>query len=353
MKDFRFICTILACFLLAVGCADTLLPDDVEDTPETNYDVLWEDLDQFYALFELKGVDWDSIYTFRPFREEEGLDTITTEILFDQLCELIGNLDDSHVELSSPQEECRSRTVLPARGSDINFTVIRNTLGDPFSIAGDGRFWYGTLRRGDFRFGYIYIRDFSGEGAPVSGWVGDIDAVLEEIGSVDGIILDVRDNRGGNGFNAVDLAGRFVDAERPYLVTRTRNGPLHTDFTAPRTLTVEPRGDAAQTGNVVVLTNKGTFSAAEWFVLALKGQEGVTIVGQSTGGALSSRIFRSLPNGWTFSISIQQVTSLDGDFFENIGVSPDSSVFTTGAGGLGDFIYGAGLNILDAKATSR
>lgn len=54
---------------------------------------------------------------------------------------------------------------------------------------------------------------------------------------------------------------------------------------------------------VVVLTNRGTFSAANNFVSIMKCLPGVKIVGATTGGGSGMPFSSELPNGWGIRFS--------------------------------------------------
>jgi len=316
-------------FLLAAlafnACADAFLGPDVPDTPVSNFDVLWDDLDRYYALFGDKGVDWDSVYmAFRPIVREEASD----EALFDALCRMLKVLRDGHLSLRSADATCIGDRFTGDPEFDLSLRTVERLLEAPFQTAGDGRLRYGRLANNGQTIGYLHIQNFAGDGAPVAGWVRDIDLVLDALSETDALILDVRANGGGNGFNAANLAGRFADRSYPYLISQTRNGADHADLTPPYTWSINPRGTSAYSKRIALLTNRGTFSAAEWFVLALRERPLVTVIGDFTGGGLSSRIFRTLPNGWSFSVSIQRVSDLEGRLYESVGIAPDRQVLT-------------------------
>ena len=327
MMQWWTVCFCLCAGLMA-GCAETFLGEDVPDTPEDNFEVFWQDMDRYYALFSLKRVNWDSLYTV--YRPQISAST-TDDELFATMCEMILPLNDGHVviqtqtvsqPLTNATATCMSRRPESLPPNDLNLRVIESFLEDNFVFRADSRLQYGRIVRPGKTFGYIHIQSFSGDGAPVASWVAEVDEVLDELIDVDELIIDVRSNGGGNGFNAADLAGRFTDVEKPYLVTQTRNGPGHEDLTPPRTWSIKPTGTSFLKP-VALLTNRRTFSAAEWFVLGMRSLPNVTVFGARTGGGLSSRLFRTLPNGWSFSISIQQSSSLDGVFYEGVGIEPD------------------------------
>ena len=65
-------------------------------------------------------------------------------------------------------------------------------------------------------------------------WGRNIEIALTEMGNIQGLIVDVRNNDGGNDRNAKDIAGRFTNERRLYRHVQWRNGPDHSDFTSFR-----------------------------------------------------------------------------------------------------------------------
>ncbi len=74
---------------------------------------------------------------------------------------------------------------------------------------------------------------------------------------------------------------------------------------------------------MAVLTNRGTFSAAESFVTAMAVLPDVLTVGDTTGGGAGNPIRRELPNGWTYRIPRAISSTIDGFYYEETGLPPD------------------------------
>jgi C-terminal processing protease CtpA/Prc len=181
------------------------------------------------------------------------------------------------------------------------------------SATADGQMQYGLVADS---IGYTRIADFVG-----NGWAGDMDEVIRGLPTARTLVIDVRDNPGGNYVLAADMANRFADRKRTYGYIRRRNGPKHTDFTDFIEETIEPAGVHFD-GRVYVLANRHSFSSAEDFVLAMRSIPGVTVVGDTTGGASGGPIVRELANGWTYEISEWIEYTPDRVGFESIGLAP-------------------------------
>jgi len=146
---------------------------------------------------------------------------------------------------------------------------------------------------------------------------------LAQLADVRALIIDVRDNPGGQRSNLEAVASRFTDRGRTYAFTRVRDGPRHDDLSPPEPQVLSPDGPRRFTGPVAVLTNRKSVSTAEGFVLAMRALPGVSIVGDSTEGGAGNPVTRELPNGWAYRFPFMTWYAPDGTTFEEIGLTPD------------------------------
>jgi hypothetical protein len=298
-------------FLLS-GCQELILPDGPGKGPVDNFEFVWKEVDRHYSFFGLKDLDWDEIgASYRPLVTP----TSTPAALFEVMAEMLGHLQDGHVRLQAPFRVAQYTGWYEPYPHNFDFPLIWNERLRDRGTTPSGMIFYGWLNSA---IGYLYIPTFSG-----SGWAAEIDDCLEALEGVTALVVDVRDNTGGNDANAARIAGRFTSQRRLYRRIQYRNGPDHGDFSAPQDDYLESRGRSRFTGPVAVLTNRRTFSAAESFVLAMRTIPEVTVVGDVTGGGSGNPLFRELPNGWTLSISRWIEWAPDGTTHEGVGLPPD------------------------------
>lgn len=204
---------------------------------------------------------------------------------------------------------------------------------------------------------------------PLDSFVSDeivkhFDALFERISHARGLILDVRENGGGNTSIGYAIIGYLTD--RPLTGSRWKTRQhLPSDSASGKKdgwyeggpWTVQPvEGKKPFLGPVVVLIGPGTFSGAEDFLIPLHSSQRATLVGQRTGGSTGQPLIISLPGGYMASICTKWDTYPDGREFVGVGVIPDVEVYPTQAeiaaglwSGGKDPILEKGLEVLRAQ----
>lgn len=311
----KYLTTILASLIfgLVLSCGELFLGTDPANNPEENFQILWDDFDKHYSRFELKKVNWDSLYNiYKP-----KINSSTTgEELFEITSSLLSHLKDSHARIESPHG------IYSYRKKDyhhyFNLEIIYyNYLINPRNFR---YFTYGMLNE---NLGYIHISTFNENEDSYKF----IDNIIRELGSPDGLIIDVRDNGGGNSSNAEIVASRFCDKERLYAYAKYRNGPNHNDFTELFPSYILPDGDKQYIKPIVVLTNRYSGSATEDFILMMQVFPYLKFIGDTTAGAIGGHpITRELPNGWLYRMSTGLYYSPDNINYEGVGTPPNIAV---------------------------
>jgi len=308
-----------------IGCEKIFFDADPANTPENNFEIFWKDFDLYYAQFKIRHIDWDSVYTVT--RPQISFRT-TDRQLFDILSNIILKLNDMHSTLYTPFGDVYWKGVTLGKYPSSKFI---NSC--KYVICGGAQNSIMEFRQcKNNNIGYININTFSGGGEGLN--ILDeryliIDDILQQFKDTKGLIIDVRWNSGGNGFNAETVADRFADQKRLYTKYCTKNGPGKDNFSEWLNRYIEPKGAYQYTKPVVILTSRGTCSAAECFVMAFQVLPHATIVGDTTGGGLGNPIFRELPNGWTYRLSTEIGATADGFIVEGKGIPPDVPVLTT------------------------
>lgn len=306
------------------GCENMYFEDDISNTPTNNFEMFWGDFDKFYPSFEIKHIDWDSVYRMnRPKITDQ-----TSDIeLYAVLSGMISPFKDGHVTLVSKFGQFNSDTIPPDYYSKTR--IYPQNYLTSFE-AGNSNISYWSVK--NYNIGYISITSFNVKGETFV-YADDsflvIDDIIKQFKDRDGIIIDLRWNGGGLPTNVETIVDRFTDTKRLYIRLRSKNGPGKNDFSDWINCYIEPKGPVQFLKPVVVLTSKCTGSAAEWFTLAMKTLPNTTIVGDTTAGCFSPKIERELPNGWSFTLSSKIAVSADMVQYEGFGIPPDYLVLNT------------------------
>jgi carboxyl-terminal processing protease len=282
--------------------------------PETNFETLWKTYDRNYALFGAKHIDWDALYkVYRP----RVTSKTTDDELFQVISDMLGNLNDNHVRLTSGSKRFQSGILGQMKMEDFSADLVKQKYlkGKSKPLVG-GNFDYGWLSDS---IGYFHFRGFN----RLEETRAAIDEIIREFKDAKAIVVDVRGNGGGDDRVGKLIADRFADRKRLYMKTAIRNGPGHDDFTPWKYWYVEPDGSAQFTKPVILLTHRFSVSAAENFALAMRVLPHVTVVGDATSGVFADVYGDRLPNGWRFSVSFKLFVDQSDRCWEGIGVPSD------------------------------
>lgn len=136
------------------------------------------------------------------------------------------------------------------------------------------------------------------------------DAAVDRFMTTKALIIDVRNNRGGDTAVARPIMGRFVRERAAYATMRRRDG---SGLSEPWTEYVDPRG-APYPGRIVVLVDRFSSSMAEGFAMGMRTVAGARIVGTEMSGLGAAIGTATLPeSGITIQISAEPVYTVTGE----------------------------------------
>lgn len=279
---------------------------------EKNFEYLWNTFDKKYSLFVPKRIDWDALY--RIYRPKVSSQTSESG-LFDIMANLLSHLNDNHVRLNSPNRSYRSGILGTMPEMDDFFPLVKNKYLHGYKDLPAGMF-SGWLTDS---IGYFHIQYF--DDADLSASV--IDGIINEFKDTKGIVIDVRENYGGEDDVGKTIADRFADKKRLYMLKRYKNGNPHNAFAAPQKWYVEPEGRIQYTKPVILLINRFSISEAEVFTLAMRVLPHVTIIGDATSGVFADVYQDTLPNGWIFRCPYNLIKDASDFCWEGIGIPAD------------------------------
>lgn len=376
-------------------------PADAAPPTQHNYtqlfDALWSTVDEHFYDPLFLGVDWKAVGT----RYRQKLGGVSNDAQFKTLAtQMLDELGTSHLYVVAPSKSAAAGVGIGVDFRTIGDQVLVSAL-DPLSYAhskgllpGDrllspmsalkgtpgtmaalkfqscsdkartldirrvGAFWPPQHPGFEWRsielspdhwIGYIKIDRFDDGAAALA------DSAMSELKDTDALIIDVRDNSGGN-LSATRLASYFISGPpraevalfaRDYLKALGHAVTAADVMAAPKVsgayttdaimaavaahqggavFMTEDMGDKRYTKPVVVLISGDTGSAGEGFAWVMHGFAKAPLVGRKTAGALLSGETFDLPEAWTVTVPVQGLWGPDGTDFRDRPVSPDVTV---------------------------
>jgi len=263
-----------------------------ESSPRGNFEALWTAIDEHYCFFDEKDIDWDAVHTEYSARISDEMEAVE---FFNICAEMLSTLRDGHVNLSSSFNTSYYRKWWSDYPQNYNERLIEQYYLN-FDYATSGGVSYKELPGRNV--GYMRYSSFS-------GGIGEtlLDMMLYGFKETDGLIIDIRDNGGGNMTNVEKLASRFLPERTLAGYICHKKGPGHNDFSEPYPYYFDPSERVRWFKPVIVLTNRSTFSAANNFVSVMQYLPHVLIVGAQTGGGSGMPYSSELPCGWAVRMS--------------------------------------------------
>jgi Peptidase family S41/Tricorn protease C1 domain len=316
MKFIKIVLLAWTPSIFFTNCSRILMKGDVENTPTNCFDLTWKTVDENYSYFDYKGINWNTI---RDKYKPKVDDNISQDSLFTVLSSMLNELRDGHVNLATATDRSRNWSWKDDYPDNFNVNFVYKTyFKKDFKMTG-------ALPNQILNDSIGYVR-YSSFGNSVGD--GDLDYLMERFKNTRGIILDVRDNGGGSMATVFKLMARFVEKKILVGYSYTKESKAHNGFSKPIPFYATPaKKRTPYTKPVVILINRGCFSATTHFAAFMSILPNVTLVGDRTGGGGGIPISADLPNGWQYRFSATYQTTVDGFNFEH-GFPPDVEVST-------------------------
>ena len=357
--------SLLLYFLLVLVIGSCSKDDEVTITDGNNtlieqqkvFKEFWDIYDRHYPLMHRKDIDWQNVYDTYNLKITN---TTSDNQLFGVFETIMGTIiKDGHSSLTFGTNQ--EAGFEPEFDKNIQNMIQNNTASkvNIVSSSTDNPYLsYGTIIS-DSNIGYINSKNFepvNENDSEFNNFKAIVDEALTALQNKTGIIIDVRTNGGGQGPFAYYLAGRFFANNIPIELIRQRikittgstvaslgewaikefegypDARVEGGFVAgvfPEDNTIVASGSFQFTKKVVVLTSKGTASAAEYFTAAMKTQPHIRTIGNTTFGIFAGSDIFTLTNGggkWKTRVSTHDVEVKYNDVFqsfEGIGILPD------------------------------
>lgn len=306
---------LLCCLPVVIGCIGE---DEYSNDPVGNFEQLWKIIDERYCFLDEKGIDWDSVYNVYSQVVKSDL---SNDELFDVLSEMLYVLKDGHVNLSSSSRTSYYDEWYQGYAWNYREDILYNYY---LGSASSGYRTSSGLQYKIFsnNVGYIRYESFS-----TAVGEGNLDEVLSYLALCNGLIIDVRDNGGGQLTYSTRIAARFTNQKTLTGYIRYKTGTGHSDFSEMYPIYLEPSTSIRWQKKVVILTNRRCYSATNDFVNAMRSIEDTEIIqlGDRTGGGSGLPYTSELPNGWSIRFSASPTYDKNQQSLEN-GIEADEYI---------------------------
>ena len=284
-----------------------------DDTPQGNLDALWTLIDQRYCFLSYKeqqlGISWADIRT--KYTAKLG-PKMTRIQLFEVLCQMLSELKDGHVNISTSLDLGRNWSWKEDYPLNLDEELRQQYLGTDCRIGSGLK--YTILPDNTAYVVYERFSDAIGN--------GNLEDMLQYLRLTSGMILDIRGNGGGELTNAERLARRFTNEKRLVGYVCHKTGTGHDDFSELRAEYIEPAEGVRWQKPVVLLVNRSCYSAANTFVRDMKEMPLVRVLGDQTGGGSGLPLSSELPIGWSVRFSASPSFDARKQHIE-FGIEPD------------------------------
>lgn len=208
------------------------------------------------------------------------------------------------------QGEIGTNVTLTLRRGEEEFdvTITRDRI-DLISVTSQ------IFEKDDKRIGYIKVTNFA------SNTFNQFQTALNELeeNDIESLIIDVRDNLGGQLEVATQIASLFLTKDKVVYQLNT-NGIIQPIYST---------GPGSFQKPITVLINGATASASEVLAIALQESADATVIGTTSYGKGTIQESYKLSTGATIKFTVQEWLSPNGNTVNEVGVKPDIEVSET------------------------
>lgn len=218
---------------------------------------------------------------------------------------------------NSKQESEIRLTVLDESQTPKNFVFEREKLnGDLEKLAPNlpKQLMQFESKSLDDQIGYIKFNFFT------VSMIEKFCSAISEFKDKKALIIDLRGNLGGSYGSVIGLGGFFTSRYMPLGTEITKSGPV--------VRMIKPHRRNFK-GNVAILIDNMSYSAAEIFAAGLKENARAIVIGEKSAGEALPSVTKTLPTGAVFLYPIANFKSPGGVLLEGLGVLPNISVSLT------------------------
>ncbi|MBO9675840.1 MAG: hypothetical protein J7577_20520 [Sphingobacteriaceae bacterium] len=345
---------LLGLFLLSCKKQTNISIDENPDNFSKIFLQFWEKMNTQYVYWDKEKTDWNIIYDrYKPLFDglsNSNSDKLKASIYFK---EITADLIDNHFSITFQDPTIANSTINPSidrKSKTNNFhnrynydNVVKPYLDDGFltgkgTITDNGTLINVTAGTINKNLLYFHCNFFAlkksyelNDGNKIKETLDYFFSQLKRTTNpIKGIILDLRNNTGGDIADLNFLAGKLINQDITFGYTRSKTGLGKLDYLP--WLATKLKHDTDYPGNVTVILLGDNFTASlsETTIIALRSSKNL-FIGEQTYGATGPLSDPNIFNSGSFSIgtfmkvttSSTEFKSVDGTFYENTGIKPD------------------------------
>lgn len=352
----------LSLIFLAAACKKDI-SNPVGDLPPSTFsqafEQFWDQLNVNYVYWDIDTTNWDAVQrryrsVFDSLRLDDTADLHRSVHLFR---EMTAGLIDRHFSITFSDSVLKDSSIQPGSdrwkkdpayrnafsyvGTDLHYLDsgyifgIDNTTDPDNSLLAVS----GTIHNNILFFTCNRMLLSASFQSPVNNGVKPaLNYFFQRLANPSGlkaILLDLRDNPGGDVNDLNFLAGRFAGQPLHFGYTRNKSGNGRLDYTPWIDAIILPQQGAQDvTLPVIILADKYSQSTAEILVMALRTLPNCRVVGETTYGATGPFGANALYDDGPFDVPgfLSVITSsvefkyIDGKMYEGRGFPPDVPV---------------------------
>ncbi len=176
---------------------------------------------------------------------------------------------------------------------------------------------------------YVQLPAHSGVKVTDSLYMHTVFDFLQENLGAKGVVLDLRDNTGGNMYPMIaSVSPLLPDGTVISFKSRKRTTPIPLDYVVRVAGLLEEVSKFPATTPVAILTNEWTASSGEATLLCFRGLDNVRTFGIPTAGYASSNVTHLLADGYTLLITMACDVARTGEVFCENPIVPDVNTET-------------------------
>jgi len=337
MKNIINYSIIFALSITFLSCEKLLMKPNAKTNQKAIFLEYSKLVKEKYGMLEFKQVDVDKLVdSLTPFVYDE----MTDDSLLGVLNVFVQHLKDGHTNLQVPE---MTGKVVQYKGYDF---ISSFETGFDFGIMIDNyigvnvapgikvlksetddqplpRLVYGFLPQSN-EIAYLWIPSFN-----VAITDEELETVFASFQSAKGLIVDVRQNTGGDPILATKVASYLTNGQVNIGYENFKTGPGASDFVQSPAVLKPATSESKFLKPVVVCTDRYVYSAGTTFCYSVSPMPNVRFVGQRTGGGSGSVGSGYLTNGWIWNMSISEFIGVDdagNDMHLDNGFEPDIPV---------------------------